>query len=196
MKLTKILTIVFFLTSIGLAYYLYSRIKGTIDEEARIKRIEAKVIDRLVMIRKAQKAYQSVNREYAKDWDKLIDFIQNGTFYIIERTEEIITLEYGADTSIFHYDTLGTVPVIDSLFSAEKHPDLDLKNLTTIPESGGKIFDLFTDKVEKSGVLVNVIEVRDVSPANPIRKEKNEARNKKPLRFGSRTDVTTAGNWE
>ncbi len=106
MKLTKILTIVFFVISIGLAYYLYSRIKFSIDEEARIKRIEAKVIERLVMIREAQNAYQSVNREYAKDWDKLIDFIQNGTFYIIERTEEIITLDYGADTSIFHYDTL------------------------------------------------------------------------------------------
>ncbi len=156
MKLTKILTIVFFVISIGLAYYLYSRIKFSIDEEARIKRIEAKVIERLVMIREAQNAYQSVNREYAKDWDKLIDFIQNGTFYIIERTEVIITLDYGADTSIFHYDTLGTVPVIDSLFSSGKHPGLDLQTLATIPESGGKIFDLFTDRIEKSGVLISV----------------------------------------
>ena len=196
MKLTKILTIVFFVISIGLAYYLYSRIKFSIDEEARIKRIEAKVIDRLVMIREAQNAYQSVNREYAKDWDELMDFIQNGTFYIIERTEEVITLDYGADSSVFHYDTLGTVPVIDSLFSSEKHPGLDLQNLMIIPETDGKTFGLFTDKIEKSGVLVNVIEVRDVFPANPIRNEKNEARNKKPLRFGSRTDVTTAGNWE
>ena len=44
--------------------------------------------------------------------------------------------------------------------------------------------------------MVDVVEVRDVAPVNPNRNEENEAKNRKPLRFGSRTDVTTAGNWE
>ena len=44
--------------------------------------------------------------------------------------------------------------------------------------------------------MIDVIEVRDTDPVDPTRKEDNDGRNRKPLRFGSRTDVTTSGNWE
>ena len=57
-------------------------------------------------------------------------------------------------------------------------------------------FDIFVGKVDKAGVLVQVIEVRDPSPENPLRKESNDQKARKPLRFGSRVDVSTAGNWE
>jgi hypothetical protein len=57
-------------------------------------------------------------------------------------------------------------------------------------------FEIFVGKVDKAGVMVQVIEVKDPSPDNPIRRESNEQKNRKPLRFGSRTDVSTAGNWE
>ena len=43
---------------------------------------------------------------------------------------------------------------------------------------------------------VNVVEVRNPKPFDPNRKETNEANINKPLRFGSRTSITTAGNWE
>lgn len=58
------------------------------------------------------------------------------------------------------------------------------------------MFDIFVGKVDKSGVAVQVIEVKDPSPDNPMRKESNEQKPRKPLRFGSRLDVSTAGNWE
>ena len=111
-------------------------------------------------------------------------------------SEEIITLAYGADSIVVHIDTLGTVSVFDSMFNAVKYPNLNLSRLKYIPGTENKEFDLFTDEITKGGVKVDVIEVRDTAPVNPVRKESNEARNKKPLRFGSRTDVTTAGNWE
>ena len=57
-------------------------------------------------------------------------------------------------------------------------------------------FEIFAAEIEKSGVTVDVIEVRDTAPADPKRTEDNDGRNRKPLRFGSRTDVTTNGNWE
>lgn len=57
-------------------------------------------------------------------------------------------------------------------------------------------FDIFVGKVDRSGVMVDVIEVKDPKPDNPFRAESNEAKNRKPLRFGSRTDVSTSGNWE
>jgi hypothetical protein len=137
-----------------------------------------------------------VNGQYANTWEKLVDFVNTGDFYIIQRSEEIITLSYARDSVIVHLDTLGTVPVIDSLFKKQKYADFTLADLPIIPESGGKKFDLFTEKITKGGITVDVIEVRDIAPANPMRRESNEARNRKPLRFGSRTDVTTSGNWE
>lgn len=196
MNWTKISTIALFIVSLVLAYYLYSRIKFAIDEEKRIVAHEMKVIAKLSMIREAELAYLSVNGEYTNNWDTLSHFMQNGDFYIIQRTETIITLSYGADSSFVHLDTLNTVKVLDSLFSDRKYPNLDFDRLKYIPGTDNKIFDLFADVITKGGVRVDVVEVRDTAPENPVRHESNEARNKKPLRFGSRTEVTTAGNWE
>lgn len=57
-------------------------------------------------------------------------------------------------------------------------------------------FDIFVGKVDKAGVMVQVIEVKDPMPDNPARKENAEQATRRPLRFGSRLDVSTAGNWE
>ncbi len=196
MNLTKIASIVLLIVAVVLAYFLVSSIRTAIEDEQRIEAVEAAVIEKLVRIRDAQKAYQAVNGEYADSWEKLIQFVDTGSFYIVQRSEEIITLDYGADSVVVHLDTLGTVPVMDSLFSAAKAPNFILADLALIPGSDGQRFSMFTEKITKSGVLVDVIEVVDTAPVNPNRKESNEARNRKPLRFGSRTDVTTAGNWE
>jgi hypothetical protein len=196
MNWTKISTLVLFIVALVLAYYLFSRIKFAIDEEKRIVAHENAVIAKLTMIREGELAYLSVNGQYTDNWDSLSKFMQTGDFYIIQRTETIITLSYGADSSVVHLDTLNTVKVYDSLFSEVKYPNLNFDRLMYIPGTDNKIFEIFADVITKGGVSVNVLEVRDTAPENPIRKETNEARNKKPLRFGSRTDVTTAGNWE
>ena len=44
--------------------------------------------------------------------------------------------------------------------------------------------------------MVDVLEVIDPCPADPTRKESNDNRKRKYLRFGSRDEVTTTGNWE
>jgi hypothetical protein len=77
-------------------------------------------------------------------------------------------------------------------------PNADLSNLMIVPgyEDEGVKFEIFADEVTKGNVMVDVIEVRNPRPFNPARAESNEASTRKPLRFGSRTDVTTAGNWE
>ncbi len=75
------------------------------------------------------------------------------------------------------------------------NPDVDLSRVGFKPDSDDKL-EIFVGKVDKSGLMVQVIEVRDPKPDNPTRKETNEQKARKPLRFGSRTDVSTAGNWE
>ncbi|NOS90553.1 MAG: hypothetical protein HOP30_01405 [Cyclobacteriaceae bacterium] len=75
-------------------------------------------------------------------------------------------------------------------------PNTDLKKLSEVPGGDGYKFEINVGKVDKNGVLVQVIEVKDPKPINPDRKDSNEAKNRKPLHFGSKTDVTTSGNWE
>jgi len=75
-------------------------------------------------------------------------------------------------------------------------PNTDLATLGNVPGKSGLKFDIFAGHVDKSGLKVDVIEVKDPKPVNPNRKESNEAKNRKPLHFGSRFDVSTAGNWE
>jgi hypothetical protein len=75
-------------------------------------------------------------------------------------------------------------------------PTVDIKTIGQVPGLQGKTFDIFIGKVDKNGVMVQVIEVRDPKPINPMRKESNEAKGRKPLHFGSKFDVTTSGNWE
>lgn len=76
------------------------------------------------------------------------------------------------------------------------NPNTDLSTLGNVPGQKGLKFEIFVGVVDKSGLKVQVIEVMDPKPVNPIRKQNNEAKNRKPLHFGSRVDVSTSGNWE
>ncbi len=196
MNTTRIISLVALAVSVTLAVLLYNSIFDSIDEAERIEREENRIKEKLMMIRDAQIAYQAVNGQYTSDWDKLISFIDSGQFYITSKIEHIITLDYGADSVYVEIDTLGTKPVRDSIFSKTKYPKFDLASLPYTPIDPTKKFGMWADKIDKSGVKVDVVEVWNTAPADPARRESNEARTKKPLRFGSRTSVTTSGNWE
>jgi len=269
---TRIFSIITLLIAITLAYFLISNIKFAIDEEKRITKSEAIVIEKLKLIREAEKAYQEVNNRYTNNWDSLINFIEHGKYYVTKRKEVIHELAYGADSIEVIIDTIDIIPAKDYIFiknhdifiadngnfikffvkknqpirkgqklysmvSAttgkkvnqmskvsgvvvsleniapntkmtkgdlllqvrEEKFDLntDISQLAVIPLTNPPAkFDLFADRIEKNRLMVNVVEVRDSKPVNPKRSEENEANNLKPLRFGSRTEVTTAGNWE
>jgi len=77
----------------------------------------------------------------------------------------------------------------------------DVRKIGEIPyltEADGKpvMLQIFVGKVNKNGLLVDAIEVVDPRPVNPDRKESNDMKTRKPLRFGSRFDASTGGNWE
>lgn len=193
MNLTKILTVVFIVISLGLAYYLTDSIKTEIEEEAKISAIENRIINKLKMIRDAQKAYQSIHGNYTSDWNKLISFIDTGRMYITQRREHIVTLDYGADSVAIEIDTIGTVSVMDSLFSADKYPNFELEKLPYVPGNEDTKFEIYANEINKGGVNVDVFEVKDPEPINPARTAKT---GRGALRVGSRNEVTTAGNWE
>ncbi len=269
MNVTKIVSILFLVGSLGLGYYLVSSVKSTIDERALIAEREAAVIEKLKLIREAEIVYQEVNGNYTSDWNKLIDFIENGQYPIIEKKETVVTLSYGADSSIVTYDTLEIIPAKERIFKETYNvlaanngifvefknnvgdyatqgsgaytliqsaknvthkyknsgvittiqdvfegvqvskgdllmtlidnkfdPNTDLSQLAFVPGHDNVKFQIYAAEVDKSGSLVDVIEVKNPKPFDPTRSEENEAKNKQPLRFGSKTDVTTSGNWE
>jgi hypothetical protein len=270
MNLTRIISIVLFVLSLSLAGYLYTSISKTIKAREEIKNTEARIIDKLNVIREAEKVFLEQHGRYTSNWDSLINFIQNGTVPITVRTETIIPLSYGVDSVKVKIDTIDIIPAKDKIFKKthsinapdnmtflgfavkvgdfvvkgsdgyryrrakservevykfiekgtvssladfssgdqvrkgqnllsvwdyQLNPNVDITTLNLVPGSG-KEFEIFTGWIERSGIRVNVIEVKDPAPTNPERRESNEAKNRKPLRFGSRTDVSTAGNWE
>jgi len=269
MNTTKILSIVFLIASLGIAFYLGNSIKSSIDEREMISSREQAVIEKLQFIREAQIVYQEVKGNYTSDWDKLINFIKYDSFPIIERKERVVTLSYGADSSIVSFDTLGIIPAKERIFkktynvnssnngifqsfaystgddvdqgnnaytleqngrmvthkfknsgtittqtdlskgdevlkgdllmSLEEYkfdPNINIDKIAYVPGYDDVKFEVYAAEIDKNGVLADVIEVNNPKPFDPARDEDNDAKNKKPLRFGSKTDVTTSGNWE
>ncbi|MCH7400890.1 hypothetical protein ACFOUP_02705 [Belliella kenyensis] len=193
MTLTRILSIVFLIGALGLGYKLYDSVDSVVEAEKEIERTETRIIEKLKMLRDAQIAYNAANGEYASNWQDLKNFIQNGEIWLVERKETTKLLEYGKEETTVKFDTLGSVGVIDSLFNARKYPNFNLENLNIVPGSGGQSFEFFADKVERNNREIPVFEIRDPDPINPKRKLNNK---EKALRVGSKTDSSTAGNWE
>jgi hypothetical protein len=194
MNLTKVLSIVFFAIASVLGYLLWKGVDDVVEQEKRVALLEAATIEKLEMLRDAQLSYQASNGKYAGTWDSLRTFIETGTIWIVQRTETTKLLDYGAEEINVSYDTIGSIAVMDSLFSPAKYPDLKMDLLPVVPGSGGKQFEFFADKIEKTGgYKVSVFEIRDPSPINPDRRANN---NEKALRVGSRTDASTEGNWK
>ena len=270
MNLTRVLSIVLFLVSLGLAYYLYDTINSSIKFREYVADTEAQIKDKLEIIREAEKAYLEQHGRYTANWDSLINFIKNGQVPITVRTEKITPLSYGQEKVEIIIDTIGYTSAFDRIFKKnislnattdgvfagflvkpgdyvvkgrnayrlrihdnprpdvfrfteegtitslanikpgdritrgtnlinmwyyQLNPNVDLNTLHIVPGSG-KPFAIYVGKVERNNLKVNVIEVKDPAPINPDRRETNEAINRQPLKFGSKTDVALSGNWE
>jgi hypothetical protein len=269
--MTRILTVVLFVVSLVLGYFLYSGIQTVVDDRAMIETTEAAVIEKLRLIREAETVYQDQVGRYTSNWDSLARFIETGKVPILQRREEIKQKAYGGEEVIVHIDTLGFISakerifkksytmnavesgtfvaykvkqgdrvvknqksytlkpsdgsepkeppfiengIIDSLAKVQKgesvikgkgliyysnfiyNPNIDLTKLGEVPGNPGLMFNIVTKRIDRNGLMVDVIEVKDPKPINPARRESNDLKTRKPLRFGSQTDVSTAGNWE
>lgn len=116
MVVTRVLSIFFLVVAIVLAGVLVNNIKSKIDEDERIDRQETAVINKLKMIRDAEVAYLATNGKYTGSFDTLISFIDTGSIYLTQRIEDIKILAYGREEVTIIIDTIGQVPVRDSVF--------------------------------------------------------------------------------
>ncbi|GAB4334273.1 MAG: hypothetical protein OHK0038_11130 [Flammeovirgaceae bacterium] len=204
MTKTKIFTLLFvpIIAFLGwrLAYGIYSQIKMAKDIEIS----EYQVIEKLKLIRAAQKEYFAKYNRYTGSWDTLAMFIEKDTVYNVSKRDVIIPRKpndpraYLGDSVRIVYDTLSSQLAKDKLFPADKFPNFDAKSLRFIPNLDNKEFELFAGEITsgKNKIKMQVIEVVDKYPMDKTRKEDDENPRRRFLRFGSRNEVTLSGNWE
>jgi hypothetical protein len=169
------------------------------------------VIETLKDIRDAELAHRSVTGKFTDNWDNLISFIDTAQFTITQRRDTTVldvelTKRYGGvETfkSIYLIDTLGYVPVKDSLFGA----DTRYKTMMNIPVGKpGSKFELRAGFIEQNGIKIPVFEAKALKSIILFDQDKNliakenqvisvDGVNGDALIVGSMEEVNTNGNW-
>ncbi len=173
----------------------------------------AQVIENLKDLRHAQLAHRQVTGKFEKDFDKLVKFIDTAQYTITQRrdtsvVDKELTRRYGGVTTYktkILIDTLGFVPVKDSLF---KNSDR-YKTMINLPEGAGDKgakFKMDAGFIERNNVKIPVFEISVDKAAvlydqnkDLIAQEKEvvsvDAVNGPALKVGSMEEVNTNGNW-
>jgi len=166
-----------------------------------------KVIKNLEDIRTAQLAHRQVTGKFSNNFDSLVNFIETANFTILQRKDSTVvdkelTRRYGGVTTtkeIVVIDTLGFVPVKDSLF---KNND-NYKTMMNVPvgKPGAK-FTLKAGTLEDIAVFEASVDkaiVLDGEDKDLITVERQaqsvDAVNGPVIKVGSMEQVDTNGNW-
>lgn len=200
--------VILWILSFFFSYKIYDSINGPIKFNQTKNERYADVIDRLKDIRLAQIAHRDVRGEFSNNFDSLVKFVDDGIFTLIEKRDSSY-MEYDRTyridmlREVIVIDTLGFVPVKDSLFKNSQR----YKNMEIVPVEGVDAkFQIKADIINKNNYKVPVFEVK-VSK-NIILHDQNEdlvkqenetvsvdGVNGPEIILGSLTDVSTNGNW-
>jgi hypothetical protein len=196
---------------IGLAYLVFNSVYEPIQFNKIKEKRYAKVVDNLKDLREAELAHKEVIGTFEDDFGKLVKFIDTAEFAITQRRDTTVLDEeykrqYGVDEYIEKViiDTLGFVPVKDSLFDGNKERYTNMINVPiegvdaqfeldagTITKGQTKI-PVFRARVAKSVVLQGldkelVLQQNEVQSVDDI--------NGRYINVGSLEEVNTKGNW-
>ena len=208
-KIKPILNVVLWVLIIFLGYLTFDSVYGEIKFNKLKKDRYMVVIESLKDIRDSQLAHRTVTGKFSKDFDELVKFVDTAKFTITQRRDstvidEELTARYGGvetTKDIVIIDTLGFVPVKDSLFGV----DTRYKTMMNVPgaEAGAK-FKLDAGKLPDEDIAVFEASVdKEVilfdQDKNLINKEKQvvavDGVNGPTLKVGSMSEVYTKGNW-
>lgn len=215
-KAKPILNILLWALIIFLGYLTIDSVYGEIKFNKLKKERYMVVIENLKDIRDAQLAHRTVTGKFSGNFDGLVKFIDTAKFTITQRKDSTILDEEmtkrfgGVETfkDIVIIDTLGFVPVKDSLFGADTRyktmmnvPFDKMKNVKNASPAkfkleAGKLPDddiaVFEASVDKDVILFD-------QDKNLVNKEKQvvsvDGVNGEKLMVGSMTEVYTKGNW-
>ena len=198
--LLNIVKIVFVALIAVAAYMNYDSIQSKIELEKEIKKRNKVVQERLENIRDAQIEYKKIKGEYAGNFNKLLDFLNNDSIVLVysegEVPDSLIGQEARAlELGIIVRDTT-KVPVREELF--KENFDKVVKDMNIVPFSDGVEFEIASGEIEKGKVMVKVFEVK--TPYKNVYNGldlKNEGVDLDAyIAVGSMEEPTTNGNWK
>lgn len=196
----NIIKIVLLVIIIVLAYLVYESVMVPVRFEKSVDKRSNAVIQNLVDIRAAEMTYKNIYGKYTASFDTLIDFLVVGEIPVVKIVPDPTDTTFTKTIR----DTIGYIPVKDSLFS--RRANYDVTNLKYIPFTDNKLFTLNAGVVEKGGVDVNVFEASahfevilnglDEQMVINLISAKEQIERYPGLKVGSMTEASTDGNWE
>lgn len=196
----NIVKIVFVALIAVAAYMNYDSIQSKIELEKEIKKRNQVVQNQLENIRDAQIEYKKIKGEYAGDFNKLLDFLNNDSIVLVYSEGEVPDSLIGQESralelGIIIRDTT-KVPVREELF--KDNFDKVVKDMNIVPFSDGVEFEIAAGEIEKGKVMVKVFEVK--TPYKNVYHGldlKNEGVDLDAyIAVGSMEEPTTNGNWK
>ena len=199
---------VLWILAVFFSYKIYDSINGPINFNKTKNERYAVVINKLKKIRKAQIAHKDVKGVYSNNFDSLVKFIDTGIFTLVEKRDSSY-MEYDRTyridmlREVIVIDTLGYVPVKDSLFNNSE----SYRNFASVPVGGVDAdFKIDAKIIDKNGYKVPVFEVKVAKDIilhdqdTDLLKTENETVsvdgvNGPEIILGSLTEVSTNGNW-
>ena len=209
-KFKPVINIALWVLIAFLGYQTYISIYTPILFNQERNKRYSQVIKNLIDIRNSQLAYKQVNGKFTDNFDDLVTFVENGKYTILQRKDASVidpelTRRFGVDTykDIVIVDTLGFVPVKDSLFKNSTR----YKTMMNVPVGKeGEKFQLQAGFIEQNDIKIPVFEAsvkKDVILSDQDRDmviQENQVVsvdgvNGNTLKVGSMTEVNTNGNW-
>lgn len=196
-----------------LGYLIVESIMRPIRFQRQVEVREDAVINKLVDIREAQKAYKDVYKRYTGSFDTLEMFLRNDSFTVTKAIGQIpedwleeLGLEAARKKAIEENVIVRETTkrqVRDSLFGA----DYPVDSMKYVPYTNGKTFEIESNEIlTSSNLMVQVVEVQ--AYYDDFLKGLNEqlVTNYKDqqirltgfpgIKFGSLEEGTLSGNWE
>ena len=194
--------------AIFFSYKIYDSINGPINFNKKKNERYALVINKLKLIRKAQIAHKDVKGVFSNNFDSLVKFIDTGIFTLIEKRDSSYmefdrTYRIDMLREVVVIDTLGFVPVKDSLFKNSNA----YKSFADVPVEGVEAkFDINADIIDKNGYRAPVFEVKVAKDVILFDQDKDlikienetvsvDGVNGPSIILGSLTEVSSNGNW-
>ncbi len=185
---------------IGMAYFLYASIMKPVRFNEEVSRRNESIANKMKDIRTAQTLYKQFNNSYTSSFDTLINFLKTGQIPVVKIVPDPNDTTFTRTIN----DTVGFINIADSLYG--KRPNFRIEDLSVIPHSDGRRFEMQTGKIDKGGVMVSVLEIlvpyeyylydldkQDVTNLT----ERMKGLNRFPgIKMGSLTEASTDGNWE
>ncbi|MCB7480440.1 hypothetical protein [Christiangramia sediminis] len=205
-----VIQILLWLVIIFLAYLTFNAVYEPIQFNKIKEKRYTKVIKNLKDIRSAELAHQEVTGKFSGNWDSLVKFIDTAEFAITQRRDTTLLDEeykktYGVDQYIEKVivDTLGFVPVKDSLFKGNEER---YRTMMNVPIDGvDEKFELRAGTISKGDNKIPVFEARVAKAVvlsdqdRTLVLQENEVQsvddvNGRYISVGSMTEVSTSGN--